>query len=84
MVSSSNWRMRLPGAASSTEHWLACAVKTPDMSAPRPARKLGNFGGQRGSFSAISNSAFARDHSNVFGYSGFETQPQLRLLVLTV
>ena len=30
MVSSSNLRIRLPGAASSTEHWLACAVKAPD------------------------------------------------------
>src|SRR5437667_3212867 len=47
------------------------------------ACKLGKFAGQRGSFSAISDSAFARDHSNVFGYSGFETQPQLPLLILT-
>ncbi len=47
-------------------------------------RKLGKFAGQRGSFSAISDSAFAADHSNVFGYSGFETQPQLWLLVLSV
>ena len=46
-------------------------------------RELGKFAGQRGSFNAIRYSAFARDHSNVFGYSGFETQPQLWLLVLT-
>jgi len=46
-------------------------------------RKLGKFAGQRGSFSAISDSAFARDYSNVLGYSGFDIQPQLRLLVLT-
>jgi hypothetical protein len=46
--------------------------------------KLGNFAGQRSSFNAISDSAFAADHSNVFGYSGFNTQPQLRLLILTV
>ncbi|PYX19192.1 MAG: hypothetical protein DMG87_12845, partial [Acidobacteria bacterium] len=47
-------------------------------------RKLGKFARQRGCFSTISDSAFAADHSNVFGYSGFETQPQLRLLILTV
>ena len=45
--------------------------------------KLGKFAGQRGSFSAIRDSAFAANHSNVFGYSGFETQPQLPLLILT-
>jgi len=33
-------RMRLPGAASLTEHWLACAVKATDMSAPRPAASI--------------------------------------------
>src|SRR5207244_1621382 len=49
-----------------------------------PKGKLGKFARQRGCFSTISDSAFAADHSNVFGYSGFETQPQLRLLVLTV
>ena len=47
-------------------------------------RKLGKFTGQRGSFSAIRDSAFAADHSDVFGYSGFETQLQLPLLILTV
>jgi hypothetical protein len=32
--------MRLPGAASLTEHWLACAVKATDISAPRPAASI--------------------------------------------
>src|ERR1022692_858133 len=45
--------------------------------------KFGNFAGQRGSFNAMSDSAFAIDHSNVFDDSGFETQTQLRLLILT-
>jgi len=46
-------------------------------------RKLGKFAGQRGRFSAISDSGLAADYSSVFGDSGFEIQPQLPLLILT-
>src|SRR5438309_8146169 len=67
--------------AGGVEHFHTTEV---DHDSTGLGRKLGNFAGQRGSFNAISDSAFARDHSNVFGYSGFETQPQLWLLVLTV
>src|SRR5438876_12459238 len=89
--------MKLPGAANVTEHLLACAVKATDMSAPRPAASIistplrsittrrvwGASSANSPDSAAISDSAFARDHSNVFGYSGFETQPQLRFLVRT-
>src|SRR5437016_8245044 len=66
--------------AGGVDHFHAAEV---DHHSTGLGRKLGNFGGQRGSFNAISDSAFEADHSNVFGYSGFETQPQLPLLVLT-
>src|SRR6266699_6482632 len=67
--------------ASGVDHFHAAEV---DPDSTGLGRKLGNFAGQRGSFNAISDSAFAADHSNVFGYPGFETQPQRRLLILTV
>ena len=63
--------------ASGVDHFHAAEV---DHDSTGLGRKLGKFAGKRGSFSAISDSAFAADHSHVFGYSGFETQPQLRLL----
>src|SRR5712692_1745322 len=66
--------------ASGVDHFHAAEV---DHDSTGFGRKLGNFAGQRGSFNAISNSAFAADYSNIFGYSGFKTQPQLRLLILT-
>src|SRR3984893_16226151 len=65
---------------SGVDHFHAAEV---DHDSTGVGRKLGHFAGQHGSFNAISDSAFAADHSNVFGYSGFETQPQLRLLILT-
>src|SRR6266446_9867836 len=67
--------------ASGVHHFHSAQV---DHDSTGLGRKLGNFAGQRGSFNAISDSAFAADHSNVFGYPGFETQPQRRLLILTV
>src|SRR5438128_11941604 len=46
-------------------------------------RKLGKFAGQRGSFSAIRDSACAADHSDVCGCSGFETEPEIPVIVRT-
>jgi len=66
--------------ASGVDHFHAAEV---DHDATGLRRNLGNFAEQRGSFNAINDSAFAADHSNIFGDSGFETQPQLRLLMLT-
>ena len=66
--------------ASGVDHFHATEV---DHDSSGLGRKLGKFARQRGCFSTISDSAFARDHSNVLGYSGFDIQPQLRLLVLT-
>ncbi len=66
--------------ASGIDHFHAAEV---DHDSTGLGHKLGNFAGQRGSFNAVNNSAFAADHSNIFGYSGFKTQPQLRLLILT-
>src|ERR1700737_1887360 len=66
--------------ASGVDHFHAAEV---DHDSTGLGRKLGNFAGQRSRFNAISDSAFAADHSNVFGYLGFETQPQLWLLILT-
>src|ERR1700737_4448119 len=65
---------------SGVDHFYAAEV---DHDSTGLGRKLGNFAGQCGSFNAISDSAFEADHSNVFGYPGFETQPQLRLLIRT-
>jgi hypothetical protein len=64
--------------ASRVDHFHAAEV---DHDSTGLGRKLGKFAAQRGSFNAMNDSAFAADHSKVFGYSGFETQPQLRLLV---
>jgi hypothetical protein len=66
--------------ASGVDHFHATEV---DHDTTGSGRKLGNFARQCGSFNAISDSARAADHSNIFGYSGFETQPQIRLLILT-
>ena len=56
--------------ASGVDHFHATEV---DYDSTGLGRKLGNFAGQRGSFNAISDSALAADHGNVFCYSGFET-----------
>src|ERR1700730_8996594 len=66
--------------ASGVDHFHATEV---DHDSTGLGRKPGNFARQRSSFNAISDSAFAADHGNVLGDSGFETQPQLRLLILT-
>ncbi len=50
--------------ASGVDHFDAAEV---DHDSTGSEGKLGNFAGQRSSFNAISKSAFAADHSNVFG-----------------
>jgi hypothetical protein len=50
--------------ASGVDHFYAAEV---DHDSTGLGRKLGNFAGQRGSFNAISDSAFAADHSKVVG-----------------
>src|SRR5438270_3801134 len=67
--------------ASGVDHLHAAEV---DHDSTGFGRKLGNFAEQRGSFNAISDSAFAADHSYTFGYSSFQTQPQPPLLILNV
>src|SRR6202035_4888468 len=67
--------------ASGVDHFHATEV---DHDSTALGNKLGNFAGERGSFNAISDSAFAADQIYTFGYSGFETEPQTWLLILTV
>src|ERR1019366_4254583 len=62
--------------SSGVDHFHAAEV---DHDSTSLGHKLGNFAGYRGSFNAISDSAFAEDHSNVFDDSGFESLRRIGL-----